>query len=171
MTTHGAGAVVLPGAGASIELGLGRPTVKVGPRLSDEISVMESELPPGGGFQIPHWHEDFYEVFYVLAGEIEYLLDGNWRRAPAGSTVFIPAGAVHAFRNASGRPARQLVIGPPGAVDLITELGQQPRDRWAEVHQRHRSHYAHAPHGRGRADHATRTVAAADEAGQPDERA
>jgi len=34
------------------------------------------------------------EVFYVLQGEIEYLLDGDWRRAPAGTTVFIPAGPV-----------------------------------------------------------------------------
>lgn len=63
MTTLGTGAVVLPGAGASIGLGLGRPTVKIGPHLSDQIGVVESELPPGGGFRIPHWHEDLYEVF------------------------------------------------------------------------------------------------------------
>jgi quercetin dioxygenase-like cupin family protein len=41
----------------------------------------------------------------VLEGEIEYLLDRAWHRAQAGSTVFIPAGTVHAFRNASGHQA------------------------------------------------------------------
>ena len=107
----------------------------------------------------------------MLAGEIEYLLAGHWQCAPAGSTVFIPAGAVHAFRNASGRPARQLVIGPPGAIDLLTDLGEHPRGRWEQVHERHRSHYAHAPHGGGRPDPAAGTVAAAGQAGQPDERA
>ncbi len=107
----------------------------------------------------------------MLGGEIEYLLDGDWHCAPAGTTVYIPAGAVHAFRNASGRPARQLVIGPPGAIDLITELGQHPRDRWEGVHKRHRSHYAHAPHGGRRSDQAAATEAAAGQAGQPDERA
>jgi uncharacterized cupin superfamily protein len=33
-------------------------------------------LPPGGGLQMPHWHEDMDEAFYVLEGEIEFLLDG-----------------------------------------------------------------------------------------------
>ena len=39
--------------------------------------------------------------------------------------------------------ARHLAAGPPGAVELITELGQRPREQWEEVHARHRSHYAH----------------------------
>jgi uncharacterized cupin superfamily protein len=143
MAAAGACALVPPGAGVSVELGLGRPTIKVGPPLSAQIGLLESELPPGGGFRVPHWHEDLDEVFYVLQGEIEYLLDGHWRRAPAGTTVFIPAGTIHAFRNASGRPARHLAVGPPGAVELITELGQRPREQWEEAHARHRSHYAH----------------------------
>lgn len=140
-------AVVAPGAGAPVELGLGRPVIKVGPPLSTQIGLVESELPPGGGFRVPHWHEDLDEVFYVLEGEIEYLLDGEWRRAPAGTTVFIPAGTVHAFRNDSGRPARQLAVGPSGAVELITELAGHPRERWEEVHARHRSHYARSQPG------------------------
>ena len=147
MAIVGAGALVAPGAGVSIELGLGRPTIKIGPPLSTQIGLVESELPPGGGFPVPHWHEDLYEVFYVLEGEIDYLLGQQWRCAPAGTTVFIPAGTVHAFRNTSGRPARQLVAGPPGAVALIAELGACPRDRWEEVHERHRSHYTHGQPG------------------------
>lgn len=140
MTTPGT--LVPPGAGASLELGLGRPVIKVGPPLSTQLGLVESELPPGGGFAIPHWHEDLYEVFYVLEGEIEYLLSGDWRAAPAGTTVFIPAGAVHAFRNASSCPARHLVAGPPRAVEMLTELSRHPRDRWEEIHERYRSHYA-----------------------------
>jgi uncharacterized cupin superfamily protein len=143
MTETRACVVVPPGSGTSVELGLGRPTIKVGPPLSAQIGLLESELPPGGGFRVPHWHEDLDEVFYVLEGEIEYLLEGEWRRAPAGTTVFIPAGTIHAFRNDSGRPARQLAVGPAGAVELITELAGQPRERWEQVHARHRSYYAH----------------------------
>jgi len=154
MTDIRACVVVAPGAGAAIELGLGRPTIKVGPPLSTQIGLLESELPPGGGFRVPHWHEDLDEVFYVLDGEIDYLLGGEWRRAPAGATVFIPAGTIHAFRNVSGRPARQLAIGPPGAVELVTELAAHPRDQWEQVHARHRSHYAHSRPGGSRADHA-----------------
>ena len=130
------------------------PTIKIGPPLSTQIGLLESVLPPGGGFGVPHWHEDLDEGFYVLEGEIDYLLETQWRRAPAGTTVFIPAGTIHAFRNDSGRPARHLAIGPPGAVELITELAGHPRDQWEQVHARHRSHYAHSRPGGPPADHA-----------------
>jgi len=131
-----------PGAGAPIDLGVGCPTIKVGAAFSGQVGMVEGEVPPGGGFQIPHWHDDLDEVFYVLEGKIEFLLDGQWRRAVAGSTVFVPAGTVHAFRNASDQPARQLVVGPVEVAELIAELGDHPRERWEEVHERHRSHYA-----------------------------
>ena len=142
MTSGGSWTLVNPGKGVSVELGLGRPTIKVGAALSGQVGVVQGKLPPGGGFQIPHWHEDLDEVFYVLEGEIEFLLDGELRLASAGSTVFVPAGTVHAFRNAGDRPARQLVVGPVEVAELIRELGEHPRERWEEVHERHRSHYA-----------------------------
>lgn len=154
MTDNRACVIVAPGAGAALELGLGRPTIKIGPPLSTQIGLLESELPPGGGFRVPHWHEDLDEGFYVLDGEIDYLLETQWRRAPAGTTVFIPAGTIHAVRNDSGRPARHLAIGPPGAVELITELAGHPRGQWEQVHARHRSHYAHSRPSGPRADHA-----------------
>jgi hypothetical protein len=43
-------ALVAPGAGVSIELGLGRPTIKIGPPLCTQIGLAESELPPRGAF-------------------------------------------------------------------------------------------------------------------------
>ena len=154
MTDNRACVIVAAGAGAALELGLGRPTIKIGPPLSTQIGLLDSELPPGGGFRVPHWHEDLDEGFYVLDGEIDYLLGGQWRRAPAGTTVFIPAGTIHAVRNDSGCPARHLAIGPPGAAELITELAGHPRHQWEQVHARHRSHYAHRRPSGPRADHA-----------------
>lgn len=135
--------VLEPGAGVRIDLGIGCPMVKVGRSLSCQIGVVEGELPLGGGFQVPHWHDELDEVFYVLEGKIEFLLGTEWREATAGSTVFVPAGTVHAFRNTSDRPARQLVIGSAEVAELIAELGEHPREQWEEVHQRHRSHYVH----------------------------
>jgi len=137
-------AVLAADAGVAVDLPVGRPTIKVGPPLSDQVGVVEGVLPPGGGFQLPHWHEDLDEVFYVLEGDVEFLLDGQWRQVGPGATVFVPAGAVHAFRNAGERTARQLVIGLPEVAELIAELGEHPRERWEAVHARHRSHYAHA---------------------------
>ena len=136
--------MIEPGEGHAVELGLGRPTIKLGPRGgSSQVGLVEGELPPGGGFRVPHWHDDLDEVFYVLHGEIEFLIDEVWTRARAGTTVFIPAGTVHAFRNTSNHPARQLVIGPPEVAALISDLGDHPRAQWEAVHEHYRSHYAH----------------------------
>ncbi|MBV9196839.1 MAG: TetR/AcrR family transcriptional regulator [Solirubrobacterales bacterium] len=55
--------------------------------------------------------------------------------------MFVPAGMVQGFRNAGDRPARRWVVGP---VEVAEELraGERPREKWAEVHERHRSHDA-----------------------------
>ena len=93
MTDNRAWVIVAPGEGAALELGLARPTIKIGPPLSTQIGLLDSELPPGGGFRVPHRHEDLDEGFYVLDGEIDYLVGGQWRRAPAGGPAAAPAGA------------------------------------------------------------------------------
>jgi len=128
VTSAGDYTLLEPGTSVSIDLGLGCPTIKIGAALSSQVGVVKGELPPGGGFQIPHWHEDLDEVFFVLEGEIEYLLDRVWRRAVGGSTVFVPAGTAHAFRNAtSDRSGRQLVVGPVEVTELIAEQGASAR--------------------------------------------
>ena len=154
MTDNRPCVIVAPGAGAAPGLGLGRPTIKIGPPLSTQIGLLDSELPPGGGVGVLHGHEDLDEGFDVPDGEIDHLPGGQWRRAPAGTTLFIPAGTIHAARHDSGRPARHLAIGPPGAAELITELAGHPRHQWEQVHARHRSHYAHRRPSGPRADHA-----------------
>jgi uncharacterized cupin superfamily protein len=135
--------LIAPREGQTIDLGLGCPTIKLGPRQdSTQIGLVEGEIPPGGGFRLPHWHDDLDEVFYVLDGELEFLLADSWVSAPAGTTVLVPAGTVHAFRNTTDRIARQLVIGPPEIAELISDLGEHPRQEWEAIHERHRSHYA-----------------------------
>lgn len=110
--------------------------------------MFESDLPPGGGFVFPHWHEDFEEVFYVLDGQIDYLAGQGWTTAQAGSVVFVPPGVIHAFRNTSTRTARHLVaVAPAEAVGLIEGLAAGGPGEFEAVHERHRSHFAYgSPH-------------------------
>ncbi len=58
----------------------------------------------------------------MLAGEMEFCVDGADRDRPAGSMVFVPRGSTHAFRNPSPEPARMLVITTPEAIDLIARM-------------------------------------------------
>jgi uncharacterized cupin superfamily protein len=141
--------VITPGEGSTHDFGRARPSIKVGPAAGSRLlGLLESKLQPGGGFAVPHWHDDFEEIFYVLEGEIEYLLGDTWTQTIAGTTVFVPPGTVHAFRNSSTRPARHLVVGAPAEVmDLIAELVAAPPEESEAIHERHRSHFAHgSPH-------------------------
>jgi quercetin dioxygenase-like cupin family protein len=87
-------------------------------------SLIDMHVPPGGG-PPPHRH-DFEESFTVLEGEVEFTFRGETTAAPAGATVHVPANAPHAFRNASGRPARLLCLcSPPGQEEFFLEVGDR----------------------------------------------
>lgn len=150
MTGAPRAAVVLPpGEGEILQLGFSRPAIKVSAATGSlRLGVIDSVLPPGGGFIYPHWHEDFEEAFYVLDGQIDYLTGTTWVTAGPGSTIFIPATVIHAFRNTSGQDARHLAIGAPAEVaDLVRDLGTVSPAQFEAVHERHRSHFAHgSPH-------------------------
>lgn len=97
-------------------------------------------MPPGGGFPFAHLHDEYEEVFYVLEGEVEYRLGDGWAAAGTGSTICVPRGVVHAFRNSSGRPARHLVVhASAAALELIELVGRTPRDQWAALFERYDS--------------------------------
>jgi uncharacterized cupin superfamily protein len=136
--------VVGPEAGV-VELSFGRPRFKLGAAEgSTGLGLIDTPVAPGGGFALPHWHEKLEEAFYVLEGAIDFLAGEEWLTARAGSTVFVPPGCVHAWRNNSTQPARQLVIGSsPDMLELIRELGTTPRERWDEVNARHDTYFAY----------------------------
>jgi hypothetical protein len=55
------------------------------------------------------------EAFYVLEGEYIIFIDEEEIRCPAGSFVYIPAGAVHGFRVGS-QPSKKLNLHVPEAM-------------------------------------------------------
>ena len=68
----------------------------------------------GGGAPV-HSHP-WEETFYILAGEIEILLEDRREVCGAGAVVHIPADVVHAFQVVSP-VAQALVIMAPGDVE------------------------------------------------------
>ena len=76
----------------------------------------------------------------LLEGEVEYRLGESWAVALAGSTICVPSGVVHAFRNSSTRLARHLVVhAPVAALALIEEVGRTPQEQWAPLFERYKS--------------------------------
>ena len=135
------GRVILPGRGRRFRVGPNELTVKAGPESGHILTaVFESVLPPGGGYPVPHLHEEYEEIFYVLDGEIEYRTGDDWAVATAGCTVCVPRGVVHAFRNVSAAPARHLAIHSPGVtLTMIEEVGRAGDGQVDAILARHRT--------------------------------
>jgi mannose-6-phosphate isomerase-like protein (cupin superfamily) len=83
------------------------------PRLNVSIITMA----PGAGGPESHVHADEDDAFYVLDGELTFLLDEGDVAAPAGTFVLVPPGVEHTFRNALDRPTRVLNIHAPAGFD------------------------------------------------------
>ena len=71
-----------------------------------EYVEMEFELPAGCLPPPPHIHESQIESYEVLEGSLDVVVEGEWTTLGPGETAEVPLGAVHTFRNSSGRLAR-----------------------------------------------------------------
>jgi quercetin dioxygenase-like cupin family protein len=116
--------VIPPAGGRKIDLGGFRMLVKAtGDQTGGAFSLLEADEPPGFGPPL-HIHHDAAEAFYVLAGEYIIFLDQREVVCPAGSFIFIPAGAPHGFRVGSA-PSRKLNVYVPAAmVGYFDELSE-----------------------------------------------
>jgi quercetin dioxygenase-like cupin family protein len=118
------GYVLRPGEGPAYDFhGSGVVIKASGQDTAGQLSVMECVYPPALSVH-PHVHDGEDEMFYVLAGEIAGLCDGQEWTATAGSFVFVPRDLVHSFTVTSREPARALVItGPPQLDRQIAARG------------------------------------------------
>jgi quercetin dioxygenase-like cupin family protein len=104
-------AIVLgAGEGERLEANNRIATIKVG---REEISLIEFELHHGFEGPGPHAHSDHVDSFYVLEGEVDFFVDGEWHRLGAGSFVAAPIGLMHTFGNRDGQRGRVLNIHAP----------------------------------------------------------
>jgi quercetin dioxygenase-like cupin family protein len=88
------------------------------------FSLFELAAPPGDGVP-PHVEHRSEEVFYVLEGELRFLVGAESIVARAGDCVCVGRGTVHAWQNAGATLARALVVSSPGGVHepFFAEVG------------------------------------------------
>jgi quercetin dioxygenase-like cupin family protein len=78
---------------------------------------------PGSG-PPPHIHHSVDEVYCLLEGQLEVLDGERGFAANAGSVFHVPKGTLHAWRNATTKPARMfLFIIPAGFEGFFEEAG------------------------------------------------
>lgn len=82
---------------------------------------LEEEWVPTGFLVPPHRHVTRLEFFYVLEGELQFIVGAENINVEAGTSVFVPKGARHAYSNVSDAPARQLALWAPGGFEAMYE--------------------------------------------------
>ena len=89
--------------------------------------VEHSEMPPGFGSPY-HVHRREDESFYVLDGEMAFVVDGQWHYAGPGTFVHGPRDIPHGFAVIGTRPARMLLLATPGGFEQFVQALRTPFD-------------------------------------------
>jgi mannose-6-phosphate isomerase-like protein (cupin superfamily) len=77
----------------------------------------------GAGYLHVHFADD--EAWHILEGVLTFRFSDGLFEAPAGTTVFVPAGVPHDYFEANGA-TRYLIILTPRLHQLIEELQKAP---------------------------------------------
>lgn len=94
-----------------------------GEETAGRYALWEALVLPGGG-PPAHTHSREDEGFYVLEGEIVFLVGDKRMALSAGMFANMPVGIEHAFKNESSKPARMLIsIAPAGLEKMFFEVG------------------------------------------------
>jgi mannose-6-phosphate isomerase-like protein (cupin superfamily) len=74
------------------------------------------EIAPGRELEA-HVHADEDDAFYIVEGEMTFMLADGDVPAPPGTFVLVPPGVEHGFRNDGAIPVRMLNIHAPAGFD------------------------------------------------------
>lgn len=86
--------------------------------------VEQWEMTPG--FASPyHTHHREDESFYILQGEVAFVIDGTWHRVGKGAFVFGPREVPHGFKAVGDTPVEMLIQTTPAGFDqFVMDLAQ-----------------------------------------------
>lgn len=106
--------VLAPGEGRAYPMGALSAVFKAdGAETAHGYSISEWWLDPHTKGPGTHSHPED-DVFYVLAGTVNVMVDDEWIEATAGSFVLVPGNTPHDFENRGDEPAGMLNVSAPG---------------------------------------------------------
>ena len=73
-----------------------------------DVSVATMMVLPGKTSPA-HRHDNVNEVIHVIKGTAEQRVGNRWATVAAGSTVFVPKGAIHQTQNIGDAPVSMLI--------------------------------------------------------------
>lgn len=125
MSGYGKAVALGPGEGDEFSIGQDLVVVKGATEHSgDGFSVVEyvGANQPGPP---PHVHRACEEAWFILDGEVDFMVGGEVIRGRTGSFFLVPRGTSHTFQVVGDRPARWIGVFSPGRyMELIRKLGK-----------------------------------------------
>jgi mannose-6-phosphate isomerase-like protein (cupin superfamily) len=98
---------------------------KISPvEVSGNYDMVIGETAPKIPGPPPHFHSEMNELFMVLEGEMEFVIDGQPRTVRAGESVDLPSNLLHTFKNAGEVPCKWINIhSPKGFLSFFKDMG------------------------------------------------
>ncbi|WP_136440675.1 cupin domain-containing protein [Pacificoceanicola onchidii] len=99
-----------------------------------QYTLMEDNLKSQFALGL-HLHRYHAETFYILEGDVDFYIDGDWMTATPGSCIHVPPGVPHACTLADGcEGGRMLMIYQPSGFDqYLAELAQMTEADFADT--------------------------------------
>ena len=113
-------------------LGVELMEVLVTPAMSGgRYDVVRATVRPAGG-PPPHRHSREDELFHVVDGTFQFICNDAFFTAGPGTSVFLPRGTIHCFKNVGERTGTLIVIATPsGFAGFVADAGCPATDRQA----------------------------------------
>jgi mannose-6-phosphate isomerase-like protein (cupin superfamily) len=102
--------------------------------LGEQITVLAAADQTGGpeiffpsgpvGSGPPPHHHGWDEAFYVLRGDVTFVVGDESRLAGPGSCVYVPGGTLHLFEMGPGGAEMLSITSAPGASGMFTAIDQ-----------------------------------------------
>ncbi len=135
--------ILRPGEGRSVKIGAKtRCTFKVTSEdTQGHFGLFEYVMAADAEGARPHLHKRLTEMFYVVEGEVELLLEQRRVMASPGTFMRVPQGTPHGFSNPGSRRSKLLILFCPadsreGYFEGLAELtrdGRQPTQELVEL--------------------------------------
>jgi len=98
----------------------------IGSDTADQLVEWVDDVEPGIGIP-PHVHTREDEIFRVIKGQIEIMVDGKTTILEAGDTAFAPKNVVHAWTVVGTEKAKMITSAFPAGIEkMFGELSDLP---------------------------------------------
>jgi len=97
-----------------------------GNQTGGAYELYQQSNPPGAGVP-PHIHTREDETFYVIRGQVRFLVGDQWIAAGPGTTLWAPRNVPHGYQIVGNEPAVLLfLVSPPNLEPMFAELATLP---------------------------------------------